>query len=123
MIEKILQFFVSILQTWQNRESIKLGGAKRSPQWPRIRAEHLRKFPACAVCGETKKNVEVHHCVPFSVDPSKELDPSNLITLCESGRNGIVCHRAIGHLGLYQSFNKNVKIDSELWETKITTRP
>lgn len=122
MIEKLLQFISFILNKWQNRESLKTLGAKRSSQWPRVRAEHLKKFPYCAVCGGNKM-IEVHHKQPFHLKPELELEPSNLITLCEEGKNGIICHRAIGHLGSYQSINVNVDEDSMIWRKKLRNRP
>lgn len=119
MIEKILLY---LLNKWQNRESLKTMGAIRSPKWRKVREEHLRRNPNCAVCGGDKV-IEVHHIIPFHLKPELELDPSNLITLCEEGKNGIVCHRAIGHLGSYQSINHDVENDSEIWRWKIKNRP
>ena len=69
------------------------------------------------------KTLEVHHIKPFHLHPELELDFNNLITLCESGANGIVCHRAIGHLGNYRSFNIDVKEDAKKIGEKIKTRP
>mgnify|MGYP001609994063 CR=1 FL=1 len=123
MIEILLQFLIRLLQRWQNRESLKTLGAARSPQWRKVRAEYLKLHPACAVCGETKKNVEVHHVRPFNLFPKLECSPENLETLCESGRNGITCHLAIGHLGSYQSWNENVREDAEVWRKKLSARP
>jgi 5-methylcytosine-specific restriction enzyme A len=96
-------------------------GSTRSPQWSKVRAEHLKKNPTCAVCSGVSK-IEVHHIVPFHIDPSKELEPTNLITLCESNQNGINCHLAFGHLGNYQSVNKTVKTDARVWNKKLRTR-
>lgn len=119
MIEKLLLY---LLYKWQNRESLKTFGAVRSPEWRKVRAEHLKKFPRCALCGGNKV-IEVHHKKSFHQNPELELNPSNLITLCEEGKNGIVCHRAIGHLGSYQSINVNVEEDARNWGEKISTRP
>lgn len=83
----------------------------RSPHWPVVRAEHLLKFPTCAACG-SKKKLEVHHKLPFHDDPSKELDPDNLITLCESTSDGIICHLCIGHDGNYKDYNPTVEADA-----------
>jgi len=55
---------------------------KRSGKWPRVRANHLVLHPVCEGCG-AKNDLNVHHVQPFHVDHSKELDPTNLITLCE----------------------------------------
>ena len=119
MIEKILLWAVN---KWQNREKLKILGAERSPLWPKIRRLHIQKQPACVVCGEIKKNVEVHHIQPFHLRPELELSPSNLLTLCESGNNGVICHLHYGHLGNYRSFNKDVIIDSNEWRGKIKNR-
>jgi hypothetical protein len=73
---------------------------KRSSQWPRVRAEHLKNNPFCIVCGG-KDKIEVHHIIPFSVAPHMELDKDNLATLCESKKQGINCHLYIGHCGDY----------------------
>lgn len=96
--------------------------AKRSSKWPSVRAEHLKACPTCAVCGGNK-NIEVHHMVPFNVDVSRELDPQNLITLCESKRAGVNCHLWFGHLGNYQSFNATVSKDAKSWLSKFKNRP
>lgn len=94
------------------------GGARRSSQWPKARAAHLALWPSCALCGgETA--LEVHHVVPFHRDASKELDPTNLITLCESGRGGVNCHLFAGHLGNYKSDNPTVVDDAGQWRLKV----
>jgi len=97
-------------------------GNKRSTHWPTIRKEHLEKNPLCAVCGG-KEHLEVHHIRPFHLHPNLELDPSNLITLCESKSNGVNCHLLFGHLGNFKSFNVEVQKDSKEWIKKITDRP
>lgn len=97
-------------------------GSKRSGHWHKVREEHLEKNPKCAVCGGTKY-LEVHHKLPFHLDPNLELDPANLITLCESKNNGINCHLGVGHLGSFKSFNKSVDEDAKTWNDKIVNRP
>lgn len=74
----------------------------RSSRWPEVRARHLKQNPACAVCGTTKR-VEAHHVIPVHIDPSRELDPRNLITLCRKLTGGH--HLAFGHLGDWKLFN------------------
>jgi 5-methylcytosine-specific restriction endonuclease McrA len=96
-------------------------GATRSPKWQTTRKHHLEKNPTCAVCSGTEK-LEVHHINPFHEKPELELDPTNLITLCESKSYGIVCHLAFGHLGDYKSSNPTVKIDSKFWNKKLKSR-
>jgi 5-methylcytosine-specific restriction protein A len=79
-------------------------GSKRSPKWPALRKKHLKENPKCAHCGSVKK-LEVHHLKPFHAHPELELDPKNLITLCESKERGVDCHRFVGHLGNYRLIN------------------
>lgn len=90
----------------------------RSSKWPTVRKNHLKDHPCCAVCGGTEK-IEVHHIVPFHDDPSLELEPTNLISLCESKSFGIVCHLLIGHLGNYKKSNPDVLGDAKIWYNKL----
>jgi 5-methylcytosine-specific restriction endonuclease McrA len=90
----------------------------RSGKWPRVRKQHLKEHSACAVCGG-KKDVEVHHVRPFHKSPKLELDPANLITLC----NHLRCHLLIGHLGCFRSWNVDVRKMAALIFGKIVRRP
>ena len=63
---------------------------QRSSKWPAVQARYLREHPACEACG-SREDLNVHHVVPFHVDPSKELDPRNLLTLCREH------HLSLGH--------------------------
>jgi 5-methylcytosine-specific restriction protein A len=94
-------------------------GHKRSNKWPTVRKNHLKQFPACAVCGDTKK-LEVHHIKPFHKHPELELEPSNLLTMCESKSYGIICHLLIGHNGSYKSINPDVIKDAAAWKKKLS---
>jgi hypothetical protein len=96
--------------------------ARRSGSWPRVRAEHLKAHPACAVCGGTDK-LEVHHKRPFHLQPELELDSANLITLCEANKDGVNCHLFVGHLGCFKAFNPAVDDDAAAWEQKLKARP
>lgn len=89
----------------------------RSPKWSEVRKRHLLKQPMCQACG-TKKGLEVHHIVPYGVNPNLELDPNNLITLCDK-----YCHFAIGHLMNYKSWNSDVIKDSANYLEKVQNRP
>lgn len=93
-------------------------GSKRSSKWPKVRAQHLKEFPKCAVCGGNKK-LEVHHVEPFHINADLELDPTNLMTLCESKKGGLTCHLAIGHLGNYRRVNKKVREDVLYWSDRL----
>ena len=74
----------------------------RSPEWPRVEKEHLAKQPDCQVCGG-KSRLNVHHLKPFHIFKELELDPSNLITLCNARR----CHIVFGHAGDFKAYNPN----------------
>ena len=103
---------MSILKNILELAKIKKPKHKRSSKWPKVREEHLKLNPTCAVCGGID-SVEVHHIIPFSVNPELELDKNNLVTLCESASHGIICHMCIGHNGNYKDNNTNVLKDAE----------
>ena len=95
----------------------KLRYAVRSPKWGSVRKEHLKDNPVCAACGRSKK-LEVHHIVPVHMDPNRELDPSNLVTLCDDP-----CHIVFGHLMNYKSWNKDVIEDCSVYLNKVKNKP
>ena len=65
--------------------------------------------PGCAACGYRGQGLQVHHIKPFHLHPTLELDPRNLITLCEvKGRDH---HLLLGHLDEWESYNVNVRRD------------
>jgi len=97
-------------------------GTARSGKWPTVRKNYLALHPVCEVCGG-KEKLEVHHKKVFHLNPQLELDPNNLITLCESGANGINCHLAVGHLGNFKSFNPSVEADAKIIRARIQNRP
>jgi hypothetical protein len=69
------------------------------------------------------KKLEVHHIKPFHLHPELELEPKNLITLCENKSDGVNCHLLFGHLGSFRSFNVRVISDAIEWKAKILSRP
>lgn len=85
------------------------GIGPRSPRWPACRRAWLVQHPTCAACG-SREMVQVHHKAPFHLFPQRELDPTNLITLCE--RPGVDHHLNIGHLGDWRKFNPRVEEDA-----------
>lgn len=82
-------------------------GSGRSSQWSRVRKERLAKEPLCVACGR-RKDLEVHHVVPFHENPRMELEPSNLITVCQDP-----CHRVFGHLLNWKKANQEVRADCD----------
>jgi hypothetical protein len=85
----------------------------RSPKWRQLRKTHLIKQPNCMVCGSSYRP-EVHHIIPVHLDPSKELDPNNLITLCDK-----YCHFIFGHLMNWWSHNPDIIEDANIFSSKI----
>jgi len=79
------------------RERLKI----RSPEWRRVRKEHLDANPECAACGQQKR-LQVHHMEPYHLEPARELDPSNLVTLC---MGALECHIRIGHGDDFKAYN------------------
>ena len=111
---------------WWNHYTDRLAGKlpkglKRSGQWPAVRDEHLQQHPKCACCGGTKK-LRVHHIEPFHVNPNRELDPRNLITLCEAKKYGINCHLFLGHLGNWKRWNPFVVLSAAGWKLRLSGR-
>lgn len=114
-----MKIFKHVKDVLQGKTSV---AKPRSDKWPTIRKHYLERYPKCEVCGG-KEKLEVHHKEPFHLKPELELNPNNLITLCESKHDGINCHLLFGHLGSFKSFNKFVVADSEVWNQKISKRP
>ena len=108
-----MQFFERLLDLFHGK--IELGGRARSPEWRRVRREHIKRYPRCALTG-SKRKLEVHHIEDFSTRPDLELDPVNLITLKRS------VHLIFGHLGSFRSINPNVREDVSLWKNKFENR-
>lgn len=77
----------------------------RSPHWRAVEKAHLAREPACVACGGVER-LQVHHVIAFEADPSLELEPSNLLTLCEGPR---LCHLLIGHGGSFRFYVPDVR--------------
>jgi hypothetical protein len=90
--------------------------SSRSSNWKIIRKKHLEENPFCSGCKKIDK-LEVHHIEPYHVNPNRELDSSNLITLCKN------CHFTIGHLMDWNSWNIDVINDSKVYLDKVIKRP
>ena len=96
-------------------------GTQRSSRWRKVRAEHIKNNPKCELCEGTKK-LRVHHIKPFHLYPEPELEPTNLITLCECLSYGINCHLLVGHLGNFRSINNDSVNDIATWNAKLKER-
>lgn len=102
-------------------EAARLGLA-RSPAWPSVERWHLRGQPRCVACAEgtnLEATVQVHHLFPFHYcvalgRKDLELDPRNLLTLCEGGTGAQNHHLLVGHLDSFSSANLNARADARL---------
>lgn len=92
----------------------------RSERWNEVREEFLDETGHyCKVCGKTTK-LNVHHIIPFHINPELELDKDNLITLCVN--RPLNCHYFFGHLLCWRSYNPLCRYDVEIWRQKIEDR-
>jgi hypothetical protein len=95
-------------------------GHERSPEWARVAKEHRLREPACVACGYRGKDLQVHHIKPFHLHPHLELDPHNLITLCEArGRDH---HLLLGHLDAWDSYNEHIRGDVKRFYRKTAAQ-
>lgn len=116
MIAFIKKFFLTKLSSL-SVEEVDILSIPRSSKWRKVRSKFLAENPKCAVCGN-EKNVVPHHIVPVHKDPSKELDPNNLIGLCEN--KSFNCHFFFGHLKNWTKYNINIVEDAERWNKKLS---
>jgi hypothetical protein len=115
MLRQLVNFIYDALPLWLRPRYI-LEARARSSQWKKVRAQHLLKESACVACGRVH-DLEVHHIIPVSVDPTLELDENNLITLCASP-----CHRVFGHFLSYHCYNKHVREMAEYYRWRLKNR-
>ena len=113
-------------------------GVLRSPHWHYVEETFLHDNPNCIACQEKdygKVGVQIHHAiVPFHLAilcgrPDLELDPRNLVSLCETEHNKPASnhHLLLGHLKDFASWNKDVREDAKkyfgLTEAEILAHP
>ncbi len=87
----------------------------RSGKWEGVRKAFAADHPACEFCGQPGQ--QVHHVLPFHLHPDRELDPANLIMLCDHD------HLAVGHLRNFKSYNPRVRDDCARMQDEVKNRP
>jgi 5-methylcytosine-specific restriction endonuclease McrA len=87
-------------------------GRMRSTHWPECRKKFILAHNECTACN-CREGLEVHHKIPFYIDPSLELKDENLITLCR------YCHLVHGHLRDWSRWNVTVIEDAAKYKLKI----
>ncbi len=108
---------------WSNppiEDHEKLFGIHRSPKWPALEHEYKHEHPNCENCG-SKTNVVVHHKIPVHVDATRELDKTNLMSLCEN--KTMNCHLMIGHAGNWQSYCADAQEFAAAFIARLRARP
>lgn len=114
----MINLWYKLLSFFGFDEYERLGGAKRSSEWGKVRREHIKSY--CELCekkGGLLRPLELHHVRPFNLFPELELDPENFITVCRH------CHLYFAHLGSFRSYNLDIKKESEQWQLKRKNRP
>lgn len=85
----------------------------RAKGWSALRRKWVKANPTCAACGKSV-NLAVHHIIPLHTDRTRELDETNLITLCEN-TTSMFCHYSVGHLAInWYKYDPNVVADAAL---------
>ncbi len=103
----------------QGAESGIFATVPRNPRWKTVRDAVLKQCPACAACGD-KRLLNVHHKKPFHLFPDLELEPANLIVLCEVPSHS--CHFALGHCFDWRAYNPFVEEDARARMERIAQR-
>jgi hypothetical protein len=91
----------------------------RSPRWSSLRKAIILRDKSCAACG-SKKDLTVHHIVPFHLRPDLELVEDNLIVLCEGPV--VNCHFLYGHALDWRAYNPEVVTVAAMTLGLIRTR-
>ena len=93
----------------------------RSPKWPEVMHAFRAEHPNCVICGKggNDQEINIHHVRPYHLFPELELDPSNLITLC----NHSLHHLWFGHYGNFRlGYNLAIREDALEFAAKMALR-
>jgi hypothetical protein len=102
-----------------HEEAVRTIGHGRSSHWPAVEKAFRKVHPQCVCClVKSVTHIQIHHRFPFHYcvalgRPDLELDPRNLITLCEGpNKSSPDHHELIGHLADWKSSNIDVANDA-----------
>jgi 5-methylcytosine-specific restriction endonuclease McrA len=101
----LINFTFIAIKFFLHKRKVNVLSLPRNSNWRKIRNQHLEKNPFCSVC-RSKKNLSVHHIKSFHENPHLELDPENLITLCEN--KNLNCHFVFGHKMNWRNINEKL---------------
>jgi 5-methylcytosine-specific restriction endonuclease McrA len=91
-------------------------GIRRSGQWRALERRHLAAHPECAACGKRGRGNQVHHEEPVHKNRARELDPTNLITLCKRH------HLVFGYADCWAGCNPHVRGDAKTHRQRVESR-
>lgn len=112
---------MEILRTITEVAQGKPAAFQRSTKWASVRQLFVKSHPKCMACGcRVLRLLNVHHVRPFHLFPELELNPHNLITLCEGA--GCNCHFAFGHLLNWRAYNLDVAADATRFHYAVKHR-
>jgi hypothetical protein len=124
-------------------EALRTIGRGRSPKWPAVERAFRKLHSQCVCCiVKSITHIQIHHRFPFHYcvalgRPDLELDPRNLITLCEGpSHTSPNHHELVGHLADWKSSDLEVAEDAitfrgmseaeiradKRWIAKVATR-
>lgn len=94
-----------------------MAAAPRSSEWTPVRNAVIAAHPECAICEASgpSANLNVHHKCPFHRCPERELQASNLRTLCrkDHGHVGHACGDGKMNWGLCDNPKLDEAINAE----------
>lgn len=118
LLEQLGDFFQSQALRYSKWQADKKLGQARSPEWRITVREFAKIHPKiCSILACKKKDIELHHIIPFHIDPSKENDFTNLMWFCRTH------HHQIPHLFDWKSYYLDVREFVRRANEKIASRP
>lgn len=106
-----MNWFLSLFRRYPT-----LGGVPRSPKFAALAREVIKERGGKCEATGYAKDLEVHHVVPYHIDPSRELDKTNLIVLTHW------MHFFLAHFGNWSSWNDNIVEDARKLKERIKNR-
>lgn len=121
LLEAVRDDSLRVVRPATSRQLARSVPARRAKGWPKARERYLQLHPLCALCGGDNC-LAVHHRKPFHRFPALELEPTNLLTLCQDGPGGLNCHLIVGHGGNWQDWIEDAEDAASRIKTMLEGR-